>query len=294
MGTPEQSRHTSFSTQAVDLDSPRVISGRKALNYFRVVPGSFLDACHLYAAYLRTAVHTIIQPSSFGTVGERLYASRPVRVRFRGISAYVRPRSEDLAILTTNHEPGVIDWFRPGPGELVVDVGAHIGTYTLRAGKAGADVIAFEPNPDSYRLLCANVKLNDLGRVSCRNVALGSEAGVAQLNVPDVYLGRAWTSDEAHGSTGISVRVARLDDEVASPRDRPVDWLKIDVEGSELQVLKGATETLRRTKQVIIEIAHGNAAQAEELLVNELGFVRARVFRQPTIDYWLLEADTSH
>lgn len=288
MGTPVPARQASVSQHAPGLDSPRVMSARKAWNYCRVVPGSFTDAYHLYAAYLRTAVRTFLEPSSFGTVGERLYSSRPIRVRFGGLSAFVRPRSEDLAIFTTNHEPGVIDWFLPRQGELVVDVGAHIGTYTLRAAKAGADVVAFEPNPDSYRLLCENVKLNGFRHVSCRNVALGSETGVAQLIVPDVYLGRAWTSVGAQDSKGISVRLTRLDDEIPESPARPIDWLKVDVEGFELEVLKGATGLLHRTKRIIIEITHGNESLAEELLLRRLGFVRLREFRQPSVDYWLL------
>lgn len=290
VGDTHPVQKSSAASRASRSSSPRTLSARKALNYARVIPASLSDARYLYAAYLSTILHTLRSPSSFGTVGERLYSAHPILVRFNGISAYVRPRSEDLAILTTNHEPGVIDWFQPAPGELVVDVGAHIGTYSLRAARAGADVVAFEPNPDSFRILCANVKLNRLTRVECREVAIGSFVGSAKLHIPRVYLGRASVNFEGGRANGPSVRVARLDDEIPPTSDRPVDWLKVDVEGFEIEVLNGATELLRRTKRIVLEVSHGNEMRAENLLIDQLGFVRTQEFRQPTIDYWLLVA----
>jgi FkbM family methyltransferase len=265
---------------------------RSALNYLRVWPTTSADAIRLCRAYLKTVESLVDKQHAFGSVGERLQSPGPLKVRFGDLEVLVRPHSEDLAIITGNHEPGVLEWFHPHRGELVVDAGAHIGSYSLRAALRGAQVIAFEPNPDTYRILLQNIELNHLDGIEPRCAALGSAAGTAEMVIPAVYLGRASIGRRLKGESTTVVPVARLDDELRANRHRPIDWLKIDVEGSEVDLLRGASEVLARTRRVILEVDHGHESECERILLRDGGFVRRRQIIQPTQDYWLLEQST--
>lgn len=133
------------------------------------------------------------------------------------------------------------------PGELSVDVGANIGNHTLFfAGVCGSQVVAIEPNPSNASLLTENVKANmQEGLVEVHQVAAGQETGAGTVEVNDpTNTGKARVRQAADGET----RVVRLDDLLA---DRPVAVLKVDVEGMELEVLKGATRILSDYRPVL-------------------------------------------
>ena len=137
-------------------------------------------------------------------------------------------------------------WRLLDPGEIAVDVGANVGQNTslmaLRLGGAG-QVTAFEPHPDTFNELRQNVaKWNSdkFATIRLENVALASTSGESLLQ-SDQYLSGAVLSD---GGDGIRVSVRCLDDFLAD--DQAIALCKIDVEGQELAVLKGATKTLRR------------------------------------------------
>jgi FkbM family methyltransferase len=136
-------------------------------------------------------------------------------------------------------------------GDVVVEVGANIGTHTVFFAKAvgvAGMVLAFEPQRIVFQTLCGNLALNSLTNVHCYSVGLGEAPGFAQIPVLDyrqplnfggVSLGQV--------ATGEQVQIATLDS-FALPRCR---LLKIDVEGMELAVLKGAVETIRRCQPIL-------------------------------------------
>jgi FkbM family methyltransferase len=133
------------------------------------------------------------------------------------------------------------------PGDVVVEVGANIGTHTLGfARMVGSDgrVIAFEPQKTLFQTLCANVALNGLTQIDCRQMAAGNEAGklIAPLidyNCPGNQggVGLELTGD------GEAVEVATLDHLLQLPHLR---LIKIDVEGMEKAVIEGAISTLQK------------------------------------------------
>lgn len=165
------------------------------------------------------------------------------------------------------------------PGDVVADIGAFIGLYTLAiAQRVGANgrVVAFEPNPESYALLRSHLELNTLtDRVELHQLAVGSEEGVVALTVNRETM--AAITQQADRST-VSVRCVRLD---AVWGDRPLDVLKIDVEGYEEQVLRGATRLLSRQERprvIFIEVhpyaweASGTSSESLLLLLVEHGY----------------------
>ncbi len=138
-------------------------------------------------------------------------------------------------------------------GDFAVDVGANVGYITsliaTRIGPEGS-VLAFEPHPKVFELLERNVARwnadDATGALEARRLAISSEAGIGHLNVDAnsaSHMGLASLREGAEGGApeDYEVELARLDDLVG---DRKVQLLKIDVEGHELEVLRGAESLL--------------------------------------------------
>lgn len=146
------------------------------------------------------------------------------------------------------------------PGTVAVDVGAHFGTYShalCRLVGKGGRVFAFEPIEEDARYLQAAARQRRLP-MEVHNCALSDASGTAELTVPDRHGDRktALSSLEFHEASGETrtVEIRRLDD-VLTDIDRPVSFIKIDVEGHESAVLRGAAETIARYKpNMLIEI----------------------------------------
>ena len=140
------------------------------------------------------------------------------------------------------------------PGSVVVEVGAHIGTHTVRIGQLAGPwgrVYAFEPQRKIYRELHHNLALNGLTNVVAMRMAIGSGATrVIEMNP---------TTPGNEGGTGVgaggdAAELRSLD----SFHFERVSLLKIDVETYENEVLDGAVDTIRRNRPVIlIEIMGG-------------------------------------
>lgn len=144
------------------------------------------------------------------------------------------------------------------PRPFIIDCGANIGTAVLffKTLYPAADIVAFEPDPRAFEALEANVRDNHLANVSVHQSAVGGVDGRAALYVGPAMPGTGQASlyapPEAVGTT--EVDVVRVSGFV----DRPVDFLKIDVEGAEMDVLRDLVETgkLALVRQMVIEYHH--------------------------------------
>jgi FkbM family methyltransferase len=165
------------------------------------------------------------------------------------------------------------------PGDVAVDVGANVGTTALAAavavGPAGR-VHAIEAHPRTYRFLLDNISLNGADNVTPHNVAIGDGGGVVRFSD-----GRWDDQNRVTDEGDIEVAVRRLDAVVDDP---VVDLLKIDVEGYELMVLRGATAVLGRTRCVYLEAwetayrAYGYGTPDVVALLRNSGF---EIFSEP-------------
>lgn len=139
------------------------------------------------------------------------------------------------------------------PGEHFLDVGANVGSYTVLAGGAvGARVTAVEPVPETFAHLQRNVALNDIGqRTRCCQLGLSEQAGMLRFSKDLDTVNHVLAEGEE--LPAVEVSVTRLDDLVG--QDVPV-LIKMDVEGHELAVLRGAQTTLAdpRLFALIMEI----------------------------------------
>jgi FkbM family methyltransferase len=148
-------------------------------------------------------------------------------------------------------------------GQVVYDIGAHIGIFSLafarKVGPRGC-VVAFEPYPPNYRRLLRNVKLNHATTIIPVNAAVGAEAGELVMASRTGEPGRVTVSSDATkiGMKPIgTTKTVNLDSLLKEETWPLPDFMKIDVEGFEWQVLQGARELLRRHHpQLFIEL-HG-------------------------------------
>lgn len=136
------------------------------------------------------------------------------------------------------------------PGMRIVDIGANIGLYTLLLARlAGPEgrVYSFEPEPELFRALRTNCLRNHAANVLTRNCALGESTGRVAFyrsvfNGGDNRLGEfGWRSE------AVAVDLVRLDD--ALP-DLHVDFIKLDVQGYEMSVLRGMDRVLARNPRL--------------------------------------------
>lgn len=141
------------------------------------------------------------------------------------------------------------------PGSVAVDVGAHIGTHTLELSKAVGEqgkVYAFEPQSKIFRELVMNMELNRAKNVEFFRVALASSSGRVELG----HLDPTNEGGAMVGVPGTGQYVTQLPLDAIDLTN--VSLIKIDVEGLELDVLKGALNTIRKNRPVLlIEILGG-------------------------------------
>jgi FkbM family methyltransferase len=162
-------------------------------------------------------------------------------------------------------------------GMTMYDVGANVGFLTIIAGRLvgpTGHVIGFEPAPDSARQIEHNARLNNFTHITVCQHALADTDGTRQFLVSDdptwsKLVGHDHTVDRPVGE--ISVSVLRLDT-IVRDADLPLPHLiKIDVEGDEFAVLAGASDTLRRSRPLLMIELHGTNAVVAEALTN-LGY----------------------
>jgi len=126
-------------------------------------------------------------------------------------------------------------------GDLFVDIGANIGSYSLLAAAAGSQVIAFEPIPSTFEALVRNIRFNGLeNRIDARNMGIGAETSTLEFTAKLDTVNHVVSQGEL-GAESISVPVDTLDNCLG---DRQASVIKIDVEGFETSVLQGASGTL--------------------------------------------------
>lgn len=147
-------------------------------------------------------------------------------------------------------------------GDIAIDVGAHIGWYTLVAsqcvGKFGK-VISFEPNPFCIDKLRDNVTINDFTNVIIEQIALSDKNKKVSFWIGDDMGGSLVKQNTQRLTKGkvkrILVRAQTLDSYVISYGIKRISLIKIDVEGAELEVLRGAKNILQKqTPYLIVEV----------------------------------------
>lgn len=186
------------------------------------------------------------------------------------------------------------------PGDVVVDIGAHVGYYTLLAADAvgpGGRVFALEPSPARYRELLGNVERSGATNVSALDAAAGSREGSATLfeaprpNTSASTLSAGALADPAVATARdyvpVEVRVTRADEVVPANLHGRVRFVKIDVEGHEIDVLRGLEGILARGARIAVLVEVSPAWSPESPAEVE------RVCTRHRLEPWLVVNDYS-
>jgi FkbM family methyltransferase len=162
------------------------------------------------------------------------------------------------------HEPNLtkllLTRFANPAGNNFIDVGANIGYFTCLMSKLagpGGKVLAIEPEPQNLELLQQNIKFNNLANVMVHGCALGAAEGSAMLGLYKASNRGRHSLLHEDAKSRIKVPVRTLDEVVKSSGLNGSSWslAKIDVEGYEGFVLKGARETLPRIETLVMEFS---------------------------------------
>jgi FkbM family methyltransferase len=185
--------------------------------------------------------------------------ARNALLELDGIKLIARPIDGNGRLISyfgTKFDP-IFDFLKKSlrPGMVYVDVGANIGSHAINAARVVGEkgrVFAFEADPETYRILQKNIDLNQLGNIILRQTCVSDNSGSVTFYK---HKDSAKSSIVDRGEkTSVVLPADRLDNLVQS--DTRIDILKIDVEGAELNVLRGAQQIFeeRPPSIVIIEV----------------------------------------
>jgi FkbM family methyltransferase len=213
------------------------------------------------------------------------YYDRWAQIEIFGGTALIwinlRDKFVSFGCLIDNYEPAESVIFKQlvQSGDVVIDVGANIGWYSLLGSTLvgpGGRLLAFEPNPPVNERLAMSVQANAFAsNIEIFDVALSDRRGTATLAVGSSRnLGAAFLSnDDAGGEVAYTVRLMTLDGLIADgvvELDR-LNFIKIDVEGHEGFALEGSKDTISRCRPIIL-------SEFSEMLLARSGFAPERLF----------------
>jgi FkbM family methyltransferase len=167
---------------------------------------------------------------------------------------------EDMYNSMSAHEDDIIEHFSPKQGDIVVDIGAAFGFYTIISSKRvdiNGKVLAIEAHPSNFEMLNRNIKLNQLTNVIPLNYAVFSKETKIKLYLPagDIFTkyntimsNWVWVKPE---DKFVEVNANTLDNLLQQIIIKQVNWIKIDVEGAEFEVLKEAHNLLLNSNPVL-------------------------------------------
>ena len=184
---------------------------------------------------------------------------------------YCRKNKDDFKTMTF-HEDEILDQhFNPKEGDVVVDIGAHIGPYTIFASKRvgpNGKVVSIEADPGNFDVLNRNIQLNKLSNVIALNYAIYSEEKLIKLYLPGSGEAQGSSASYTKYNTIMSDRAAQGHEKFVEVKANTLDylllsnkitqarvnWIKIDVEGAEYEVLKGAKNILSKNADITLLI----------------------------------------
>jgi FkbM family methyltransferase len=201
------------------------------------------------------------------------------RVTYKGSSMYAASMDRFAALLLWKY--GVLEGYELQvaqslirPGMYIVDVGSNVGFHALEFARwtgASGHVDAYEPAPENYAVLERNIGASGLGNIIPFEMAISDQAGETTMYLSPAHRGdhRILASSDARSS--IRVKTATLDQRYAL-RGRPVDFVKIDVQGAEYLVLAGMRQLLSANPDVIVfvefspELITGSGHSSDDFL----------------------------
>lgn len=195
-------------------------------------------------------------------VAEAGPGERSVTTRIGADNYLITSDDNYLDHIKDEFEPAMVTLFASllRDGDCVLDVGANIGCTSLLFSQVARQVFSFEPSPTTFRLLQKNLAQAQVHNVVAANFGLGNSEGAFELTfAPDNRSG-GFVSNLTTASSGHqveSIRIVAGDAYLRAANIAQIDFIKIDVEGFERNVIEGLTDTLARCKPVVVlELNH--------------------------------------
>lgn len=193
--------------------------------------------------------------------GYKAYLPWNVIVSHSGGNYFINRKTPGhLGSSSENYEPEVMENLNLKKG-VFIDVGTHIGRFTIQIArqlKDKGEVIAFEPDNLNYEILLKNISLNKLMNVLPYNMAVSNKIGLAKFHILEEGSGgNSIVKDPKHTKGFELVKTTTIDEIVKNLKLKRIDTMKIDVEDAEIQVLKGAKESIKNFKPKIIFESYG-------------------------------------
>lgn len=187
---------------------------------------------------------------------------REITVDIGGKNFTITSDDSYLEHIKNGFEPDMVKLFRAvaSNSEVILDVGANIGCTALLFGDLAKNIYAFEPSQTTFEFLKKNISRSGLENVFPQNMGLGVDAGEYTLTFSPSNRSGGFVSNQTQASLGHKVEkivIRQLDEVLKSLNVSKVDFIKIDVEGFEGHVLRGATRTLATCKPIVVlELNH--------------------------------------
>ena len=175
-----------------------------------------------------------------------------------GIRIKLRPGTDDLRIVKSNFvkKNYTRDFVPITRDSIVVDVGAHIGSFSIMAARSAYKVLAFEPEPNNYRMLKKNMELNHLENMSIFEVAVSDISGYQDIYT---YQGGSSADYSLYKREITNIKTGRIRtisvEDIIRREDLPrIDFLKLDCEGAEHDILRNISfETAAKILGIAME-----------------------------------------
>jgi FkbM family methyltransferase len=183
-------------------------------------------------------------------------------------------------------------------GDVVLDIGANIGYYTVIISKIvgnSGKVLAFEPTKHFAKVLKENIKVNKLENVSVYEYGLSNKESESDIFIGDNSATIHWLENQGTPINKETISLKALDSIIDSLNIEKIDFIKIDVDGHEPSFLEGAWKTLSRYKpKILLEVAHASYFRAGFTawdFYNEIRSRGSRIFSEKNmLEYQNLES----
>lgn len=187
-------------------------------------------------------------------------------------------------------EPYILAYFRSvlHPDAIVFDVGAYIGVYTFVACEIleTGMIYTFEPNPDSAKRIEETITRNNVTQIQLNNSAVGDYTGTVQFSIHKTPVQSSIHNQTSQG--GIEIPIITLDHYCHKQEIDRIDLLKIDVEGAELMVLRGAEKMIEMVSPLmIVELHKGESKRFGYTVAETIQFLWDAGYSLYTVKYGL-------
>lgn len=176
-----------------------------------------------------------------------------IKVSFPGYSLYVRAPDRLIAALLCKYSFDSsleVELYRDRvkPGMTVLEIGANVGFYTLLfSGLAGekGKVLAFEPDPENFRLLSKSAAGHGAANITCLQAAVAEKGGALKLFISEENRGDHRVYDSGEGRGSVDVKAVSIDGTLG--REARADFIKMDIQGAEYRALLGMEKTIKNS-----------------------------------------------